>query len=158
VNGYECVPSNQFHSIGLQMIHIRTHSKCHLRKIFSEAYQWRCKSRKNHPPSADIWDFRRSWETHKESVLNQFYGGKYQFDNQKKTTLSDGDRIAVWYSRDALILKVLTRIIQDNLKPFLSKSCYHLKGHGGLKGADSYRIGQYVSRWVGWTVAGLWQR
>ncbi|MHC4216027.1 MAG: reverse transcriptase/maturase family protein, partial [Planctomycetota bacterium] len=28
-----------------------------------------------------------------------------------------------------------TGIIQETLKPFLFKTCYHLKGHGGLKGA-----------------------
>lgn len=34
-----------------------------------------------------------------------------------------------------MIIKVLTGIIQEKLKPFLAKTCYHLKGHGGLKGA-----------------------
>ncbi len=54
---------------------------------------------------------------------------------QKKLTLSCGDTIAIWSSRDALVIKVLTAIIQETLKPYLSKTCYHLKGHGGLKGA-----------------------
>ena len=54
---------------------------------------------------------------------------------QKKLTLSCGDTIAIWSSRDALVIKVLTAIIQEALKPYLSKTCYHLKGHGGLKGA-----------------------
>jgi len=54
---------------------------------------------------------------------------------QKKLTLSCGDTIAIWSSRDALVIKVLTRIIQEALKPYLSKTCYHLKGHGGLIGA-----------------------
>jgi hypothetical protein len=67
--------------------------------------------------------------------MNLFWKGHYRIDVQDKLTLSYGETIAVWCSCDALILKVLTRIIQDNLKPFLSKSCYHLKGHGGLKGA-----------------------
>ena len=34
-----------------------------------------------------------------------------------------------------MIIKVLTGIVQEKLKPFLAKTCYHLKGHGGLKGA-----------------------
>jgi len=54
---------------------------------------------------------------------------------QKKMTLTDGETIAVWSSRDALVLKVLTWIIEKRLKPALHKTCYHLKGHGGLKGA-----------------------
>lgn len=33
------------------------------------------------------------------------------------------------------MIKVLTGIVQAKLQLALSKSCYHLKGHGGLKGA-----------------------
>lgn len=43
--------------------------------------------------------------------------------------------MAIWSSQDALIIKVLTSIMQEWLKPFLLKTCYHLKSHGGLKGA-----------------------
>jgi RNA-directed DNA polymerase len=110
-------------------------SKRHLRRLFSDAYQWLCRSRKNHPPSSDIWNFRLCWNKQADKIMNLFWKGHYRFDVQEKLTLSCGETIAVWCSCDALILKVLTRIIQDNLKTFLSKSCYHLKGHGGPKGA-----------------------
>jgi transposase-like protein len=30
--------------------------------------------------------------------------------------------------------EVLTTIVQETLKPYLSKTCYHLKGNGGAKG------------------------
>jgi len=53
----------------------------------------------------------------------------------EKISLAEGDRIAVWSSRDALVLKVLRWVTQEKLKPFFLKTCYHLKGHGGLKGA-----------------------
>jgi hypothetical protein len=45
------------------------------------------------------------------------------------------ETIALWSSADALVLKVLTLLIQDVLKPYLSWNCYHLKGHGELKKA-----------------------
>ena len=61
---------------------------------------------------------------------------------QKKITLSNGERIALWSSPDALILKVLTILIQKWLAPNFSKRCYHLKGHGGLKGAIGRIEGQ----------------
>jgi len=67
--------------------------------------------------------------------MDSFITGTYQFDVQTKIALSCGETIALWSSRDALIIKVLTGIIQEKLKPFLLKTCYHLKGHGGLKGA-----------------------
>ena len=67
--------------------------------------------------------------------MESFRTGTYQFDVQTKITLSCGETIALWSSQDALIIKVLTGIIQEKLKPFLLKTCYHLKGHRGLKGA-----------------------
>jgi len=67
--------------------------------------------------------------------MESFRSGTYQFDVQTKITLSCGETIALWSSQDAVVIKVLTGIIQERLKPFLLKTCYHLKGHGGLKGA-----------------------
>ncbi len=106
-----------------------------LSHIFSDAYQWLCKARTKYPSSSDIWDFRRSWSNKAGTVIKEFAKGCYAFDVQKKITLSCGETIALWSSRDALVIKVITYIIQEKLKPFLSKTCYHLKGHGGLKGA-----------------------
>jgi len=102
---------------------------------FSDAFHWLRKSRKCHPPSSDIWDFGRMWNTQSANIIKSFRIGSYQFGVQKKIHLSSGETIALWSSPDALILKVLTFLMQDILKPYLSKNCYHLKGHGGLKKA-----------------------
>ena len=106
-----------------------------LPQLFSDAYQWLCRSRKSHPPDSDIWSFKRTWKNQSENIMESFMSGNYRFDVQAKITLSSGETIALWSSQDALIIKVLTGIIQERLKPFLLKTCYHLKGHGGLKGA-----------------------
>jgi len=106
-----------------------------LPQLFSDAYELLCRSRKNHPPDSDIWSLKRTWHNQVEAIMESFRFGAYQFDVQAKITLSCGETIALWSSRDALIIKVLTVIIQEKLKPFLLKTCYHLKGHGGLKGA-----------------------
>ncbi len=50
-------------------------------------------------------------------------------------TLASGETIALWSSQDALVIKILTWNIQQILEPALSKTCYNLKGHGGLKAA-----------------------
>lgn len=106
-----------------------------LPQLFSDAYQWLCRSRKNHPPDSDIWSLKRTWHNQAEAIMESFRTGKHQFDVQTKIILSCGETIALWSSKDALIIKVLTYIIQEKLKPFLLKTCYHLKGHRGLKGA-----------------------
>ena len=82
-----------------------------------------------------MWEFKRKWPSQSETIIQSVRTGTYQFDAQAKITLSCGETIALWSSQDALIIKVLTGIIQEKLKPFLTKTCYHLKGHGGLKAA-----------------------
>ena len=67
--------------------------------------------------------------------MESFKAGVYRLGVQKKIKLSCGETIALWSSADALIIKALTHIVQEKLKPFLLKTCYHLKGNGGLKGA-----------------------
>ncbi len=102
---------------------------------FTTAYQWLCKCRKSHPPDSDIWSFKKEWAKKAKEIIKIFAAGSYKFNVQKKITLACGETIAMWSSKDSLVIKVLTHILQDKLKPYLSESCYHLKGHGGLKGA-----------------------
>jgi hypothetical protein len=106
-----------------------------LPQLFSNTYRWLCKIRKNHPPDSDIWSLKHTWHSQAEAMMESFRTGDHQFDVQTKIILSCGETIALWSSKDALIIKVLTGIVQEKLKPFLAKTCYHLKGHGGLKGA-----------------------
>jgi len=75
------------------------------------------------------------WHTKSASMMKSFLRGAYRFEVQKKIPLASGETIALWASPDALVLKVLTFIMQAILKPHLSRNCYHLKGHGGLKKA-----------------------
>ena len=114
-----------------------------LQSLFSDAYQWLCTSRKRHPPSSDIWSFRRDWKHQAHRVMDRFIQGRHQFSVQQQVTLAQGDKVALYSSCDALVLKVLTYIIQTLLKPFLSRKCYHLKGNGGLKGAVREVIQDY---------------
>ncbi len=40
-------------------------------------------------------------------------------------------RTELWSAKDALVLKAISIVLGEHLKPVLSHSCYHLKGHGG---------------------------
>ncbi len=110
-------------------------ARCSLQNIFLYSYHWLKKSRKYQPSSSDIWAFRRMWDTKSANIIKSFLTGSYQFGLQKKIHLSSGETIALWSSPDALVLKILTFLLQEFLKPYLSKECYHVKGHGGLKKA-----------------------
>ena len=50
-----------------------------LPQIFPNAYKWLCKSRKNHPPDSDIWNFKRTWHSQAEVIMESFKFGTYHF-------------------------------------------------------------------------------
>jgi len=106
-----------------------------LNNLFADAEHWLWLRRKGYPPESDFWNFRRSWPDEREAVISEFRSGEYRLDLQQRITLASGESVALWSSRDALVLKVLTAILHTCLKPQLSPACYHLRGHGGLKGA-----------------------
>jgi RNA-directed DNA polymerase len=106
-----------------------------LQHLFTEAINWLYKNRSAHPPASNIWNFRRSRDERSDMIIKDFSNGTCLFNVQKKITLSCGETIAIWSSENALIIKVLTGVPQESLNPFLLKTCYPLKGSGGLKGA-----------------------
>lgn len=125
------------------MYKIKNDSTLGIKDIFTDAFIWLKKSRKHYPSSSDIWDFRQKWDETSKHIIKSFIRGTYEFDVQKKIHKSNGETLALWLSSDALILKVLTCLIQKILTPFLSRNCYHLKGNGGLKGAVNDVLRQY---------------
>jgi len=103
--------------------------------LFDEAYAWLCKSRRNHPANADIWDFRFKWHKDKPAILSAFLHGNFRLDTQRRIALNSNDEIDVYKSDDALVIKILTRLIENRILGKISKRCFHVKGQGGLKGA-----------------------
>jgi RNA-directed DNA polymerase len=117
-------------------------ASCSLQNIFFSSYHWLKKSRKRYP-SSDIWDFRQSWNKSSANLIESFLRGSYRFDAQKKIYRSGGGTVVLWLSPDALVLKVLTYLIQQILKSFLSINCYHPNGHGGFKKAVNEVMREY---------------
>jgi hypothetical protein len=59
--------------------------------------------------------------------------GRYRFDNLSRVTRRDREEVEIWSSRDALVLKALALVLAEHLP--VSRSCTHVKGHGGAKAA-----------------------
>jgi len=95
------------------------------------AWQWLCNSRKNFPPNADIWDFRWHKNTQLPLLIHQLRSGCYRFSPLQLITKANGEKIALWSSHDAFVLKLLALVLRPVLP--CHKSCAHLKGHGGAK-------------------------
>lgn len=106
-----------------------------LNKYFAESYKWLCRSRAKHPPNADIWDFRWSWEKTRDKIIDAFSDGSYRFDVQSRMKIKNGEEIDINTPSDALVLKVLTKIIEKIIMHKITRRCYHIRGNGGLKKA-----------------------
>ena len=55
-------------------------------------------------------------------------------DFQRRTTLRTGDEIDICKPMDALVLKVVTKIVEKRILNKISNRCFYVKGRGGLKG------------------------
>ncbi len=97
-------------------------------------YQWITALRKNYSPNSDIWNLRRDWEHIKGEMLSQLNDGSYQFGALDRLEFDDGT-ISLWSSRDMIALKLISQALGLRMTDHIPKSCYHLKGHGGLKKA-----------------------
>ncbi len=60
--------------------------------------------------------------------------GEYSISSQ--TVINTPDRrTGLWSAKDALVLKAISIVLGEHLKPVLSHNCYHFKDHGGAKAA-----------------------
>ena len=101
--------------------------------ILDAAFAWLCKRRQNYPAHADVWNFRRDWPEDKARLRSNLLAGRYRFGLLSRVELADGEEIDLWSARDALVLKAMTIALQPVLP--ISRSCAHVKSHGGAKAA-----------------------
>ena len=103
-------------------------------EIIEQAFLWLCLKRKEHSPNNDVWNLRRHWQTIKPNLQQQLLDGTYQFSPQQEIRF-ETDTIELWASLDALVLKAVTLVLTQHLKPHTSNQCVHVKGNGGGKEA-----------------------
>ena len=97
------------------------------------AFVWLCRRRRANPDHADVWDFRRHWPAEKALLQSDLTAGDFRFGLLDRITKADGEEIDLWSARDALVLKALAMVLARHLP--VSRSCTHVKGHGGAKAA-----------------------
>ena len=101
-------------------------------KVLVKAYSWLINQRKNHSPNSDIWELRRHRLKRLPQIASQIKNGTYQLSPVRIIEIK-GKQTSLWTSSDSLVLKAITLKLEKKLKPQISKSCTHLKGHGGAK-------------------------
>jgi len=101
-------------------------------EVIDLAYSWLCKQREHYSHNQDVWIVRQRWATIRPQLQADLLAGCYRFSSLKRFQRGD-ERIELWAALDALVLKAMAIVLTRRLN--LSRSCYHLLGHGGAKGA-----------------------
>jgi len=101
------------------------------------AFQWVKTLRKDYSPHSDIWHLRRDWKHIKNKILAQLNDGSYQFSLLDRYEFDDAI-ISLWSSQDMIALKLIAQSLHQQMNEHMPKSCYHVKGHGGLKKAVTH--------------------
>ncbi|NES66140.1 MAG: hypothetical protein F6K24_13190 [Okeania sp. SIO2D1] len=104
-----------------------------LEKIASDeaidtAYQWLCKKRQHYHPNADVWQLRRWWHEKKPILQAQILSGNFQF-RELRLIRGEEKSIEWWSSLDALVLKAMTIVLTEHLKPGASQMLKNIFCH-----------------------------
>ena len=102
--------------------------------VLDEAYAWLCDRRRDYSPHDDVWTLRERWADVKPRLQRSLLRGEYRCDVTRRVHTAEGV-LEIWSAADALVLKATALVLQKELAPVLSPRCFHLAGHGGLKGA-----------------------
>jgi hypothetical protein len=100
------------------------------------ALKWCREQRKDWPVSDAISSISLNWGVERKKILSDVYSSCYTFEPVKILKNDKGKVVSwIWHARDAILLKALSIQIQISGKSFISNSCCHIKGHGGLRRA-----------------------
>ncbi|MGF3666999.1 reverse transcriptase domain-containing protein [Salmonella enterica] len=112
------------------------------RQRWRDAWDRVCRQRRLAPVHADIWDLRFHWQRENPRLYRQVLNGEYRLSPLQVFRSRQGtSSVAVWTSRDALVLKWVALMIRAGLP--VHENCVHVAGHHG--GRDSLaRIAQSV--------------
>ena len=102
--------------------------------VIDTAYEWLCKRRKDYSHNDEVWDIRFRWTEFKPHMQKTLFDGEYTISSQIVIMTPDR-RTELWSAKGALVLKAISIVLSEHLKPALSHNCYHLAGNGGAKAA-----------------------
>ncbi|CAI1188625.1 Retron-type reverse transcriptase [Serratia marcescens] len=105
------------------------------------ACQWLIKQRQHYPDNADIWHLRFHWQREREEILSSLNRGEYRLSPLQRIQKADGESLALWSSRDALVLRMLTAVLTPLLP--VHPLCEHVRGHGGGR-RSTQRVHHYL--------------
>src|SRR5690606_8685648 len=77
------------------------------------AYGWLIRRRHRWPPDADVWHLRFHWQQEGPDILSRLNSGHYRLSPMQVIRKASGERVAIWSSRDALVIRMLTLVLES---------------------------------------------
>jgi hypothetical protein len=99
--------------------------------VLVATYAQVCCARRDWPPCADIWNFRRDWTKEKRRLKAELASWQFRFGVLDRIWKCNGSEIELWEARDALVLKTMSIVLWLLLRG--SPRCTRVKSHGGVK-------------------------
>tara|TARA_B100000809_G_scaffold253621_1_gene289835 strand:+ start:715 stop:1125 length:411 start_codon:yes stop_codon:yes gene_type:complete len=97
-------------------------------EAIEQAFLWICLKERTFPQQCDVWNLRRNWQTVKPDLQKQLLDGTYQFNSRPEIRFGN-ETIEILALLDALVLKAVTLVLTQHLKPHISNQCVHVKGN-----------------------------
>ncbi len=79
---------------------------------------------KDYSHNDEVWDIRFRWTEFKPDLQKALLAGEYNISSQIVINTPER-RAELWHAKDALVLKAISMVLGEHLKPVLSHSCYH---------------------------------
>jgi len=107
-----------------------------LPRLLNCAFQAVRQARMNYSPHCDIWKLAFSWQKRQATLFQSLVKQQYQFSARDQYRFKE-ETLSLYQSEDQVVLKTIALYLDQNLKKRkqLSRQCYHVKRHGGLKGS-----------------------
>jgi hypothetical protein len=64
--------------------------------LLETAFTWLCQRRRDYPPEADCWRFRRDWRDDKARIQSDLLEGTYDLGLLSRVTRRDGQTVELW--------------------------------------------------------------
>ncbi len=90
--------------------------------------------RQKNGPNSCIWSLSLRWPEVRDEMRIRLLAGNYEL-SPVSVYRSDQGYLSCWGSYDAVILKALSLVLAPLVSDSVGTRCYHLRGHGGIKGA-----------------------
>ncbi|MDM8568667.1 reverse transcriptase/maturase family protein [Thiotrichales bacterium HSG1] len=95
---------------------------------------------------SDIWDYSRSWEEHKTSLIKRILSGQFEFQIATEIENAEGEFFEIRCAEDRLLIRAISQVLTPVFNDNIAAECVHLAGRGGTQQAVKETHAQLLSQ------------